>query len=220
MPAPVAMTPSAPASVTSKGEKGEETFVADVIRGRLAPFSDPSAIAAEYAKLARAYGCQKVVGDLFAAEWVASAFRDAGARYEPSPLNRSSLYLEALPSFNQGSVSIPNQALLLRELRGLERRTHRSGRDTVDHGAHGSDDHANALCGCLYMAIHETRKPKARWGTYNLSGGDGRITWKTPEEEQERTRFNFVRLDEHGNVLTPEQARAIRRSLPGRRTQA
>jgi hypothetical protein len=38
---------------------------------------------------------------------------------------------------------------LLRELRLLERHTHRSGRDTVDHGRHGHDDHANAVCGVL-----------------------------------------------------------------------
>jgi hypothetical protein len=33
---------------------------------------------------------------------------------------------------------------LVRELRLLERHTHRSGRDTVDHGRNGSDDFANS----------------------------------------------------------------------------
>jgi hypothetical protein len=35
----------------------------------------------------------------------------------------------------------------------LERRTHRSGRDTVDHGTNGTDDFANALCGCAWLAL-------------------------------------------------------------------
>ena len=35
------------------------------------------------------------------------------------------------------------------ELRLLERHTHRSGRDTVDHGRIGSDDFANSCCGVL-----------------------------------------------------------------------
>jgi hypothetical protein len=48
-------------------------------------------------------------------------------------------------------VSIPNHRRLTRELRLLERRTHRSGRDTVDHGRAGSDDYANAVAGCLVM---------------------------------------------------------------------
>jgi hypothetical protein len=128
-----------------EGEKGEETCVADVIRGRLAPF-DPRTVAEEYAALARAYHCNKITGDAFAGEWVAAAFRDAGARYETSPLNKSVLYLEALPGFNRGAVAIPNHEWLLRELRGLERRVHRSGKDSVDHPTHGSDDFANALC--------------------------------------------------------------------------
>jgi hypothetical protein len=31
----------------------------------------------------------------------------------------------------------------------LERHTHRSGKDTVDHGRGGHDDHANVVCGVL-----------------------------------------------------------------------
>jgi hypothetical protein len=37
---------------------------------------------------------------------------------------------------------------LLRELRLLERRTHRSGKDSVDHGRSGHDDLANVVCAC------------------------------------------------------------------------
>ena len=31
----------------------------------------------------------------------------------------------------------------------MERHTHRSGKDTVDHGRGLHDDYANAVCGCL-----------------------------------------------------------------------
>jgi hypothetical protein len=40
---------------------------------------------------------------------------------------------------------------LVRELRLLQRRTARSGKDSVDQGVGGSDDLANALCGALYL---------------------------------------------------------------------
>ncbi|MEI9899645.1 MAG: hypothetical protein WDN31_05285 [Hyphomicrobium sp.] len=40
---------------------------------------------------------------------------------------------------------MPDLPQLIRELRLLERRTHRSGKDTVDHGSGGSDDYANVL---------------------------------------------------------------------------
>jgi hypothetical protein len=186
--------------------KGEETFVADVIRGRLAPFSDPRAIAQEYTKLAREYGCSKITGDHFAAEWVASAFRDAGMRYETSPLRKSDLYLEMLPHFNRAAVEIPNFEPLLRELRGLERRVHRSGKDSVDHGDRGTDDFANCLAGAVYMSVHEARKPKVWVGTYCPSGSSAKVSYaakNNPHLQAEPTRYRYVRTDENGVELTP-----------------
>jgi hypothetical protein len=173
-----------------------EGWICDVVRGRQAPF-DPRSVAQEYAALAHEYSCTKIVGDNFAGEWVAAAFADAGAKYERSPLPKSALYLEALPAFNRGAVSIPNHPTLLRELRGLERRVHRSGRDTVDHGAHGSDDFANAVCGAIYVALYETRRPRMRQGAI---GVDGVITWRD-EEPRQRIRFATVRVDRDGNEL-------------------
>ena len=41
------------------------------------------------------------------------------------------------------------------KLRLLDRHTHRSGRDTVDHGKNGSDDYSNAVCGVLrHLSTH------------------------------------------------------------------
>jgi hypothetical protein len=57
--------------------------------------------------------------------------------------------MEVLPCFSRGLVRLPDYARLLRELRLLERHTHRSGKDTVDHPRNGGDDHANAVCGVL-----------------------------------------------------------------------
>ena len=111
-----------------------------------------------------------------------------------SPLPKSALYLEALPAFNRGAVSIPNHDTLLRELRGLERRVHRSGKDSVDHGAHGSDDYANAVCGALYVALHETRRPKMRWGTIDFAK-TGKVTWHDAEP-REHSRIRFVTITE------------------------
>ena len=70
-------------------------------------------------------------------------------RYVRSELPRSQIYLECLPLFARGLVALPDHKRLLRELRLLERHTHRSGRDTVDHGKNGSDDYSNAVCGVL-----------------------------------------------------------------------
>jgi hypothetical protein len=91
-------------------------------------------------------------------------------------------------------ISLPDHAQLLRELRLLERQTHRSGKDTVDHGRSGSDDHANALCGAATFAV-------------GRSGYDSSMAWVSHTDgvrddpaalarEQERA-FQRARLHAH-----------------------
>jgi hypothetical protein len=129
-----------------------ERIVADVIRGRHPPF-DPASVAGEYAALAKSYRCSECTGDNYAGEWVASAFREAGIGYRRAEHPKSVLYLEGLPAFTRGLVSIPDHAGLCRELRLLERRVSRIGRDTVDHPIRGADDHANVLFGAISLVI-------------------------------------------------------------------
>jgi hypothetical protein len=93
---------------------------------------------------------QRGDGDYHALGWLAGAWQTCGITYIRSELPKSQLYLEALPPFARGLVHLPDHARLLRELGLLERHTHRSGKDTVDHGRGGSDDHANAVCGLLH----------------------------------------------------------------------
>lgn len=130
----------------------DDKIVVDVIRGIKPPF-DPHSVAIEFAKLARSYDCTEIVGDNYSGDWVANAFRSAGIGYRRSDLTRSELYLEMLPVFNRHGVSIPNNTSLIRELKLLERRTSRSGRDSIDHPAHASDDLANVLGGVINLAV-------------------------------------------------------------------
>jgi hypothetical protein len=66
--------------------------------------------------------------------------------------------IEMLPMFAREQVSLPDHAQLIRELRGLERRTSRMGRDTVSHPPGGHDDFANALAGCCRAAQAKSNK--------------------------------------------------------------
>jgi hypothetical protein len=138
------------------GHKDGERFICDVIRGKKPPF-DPNAVAAEYAALTKSYRCTRIIGDAYAGEWVAQAFKKCGIDYHRSSRNRSELYLESLPFWMRGAVSIPDHSRLIRELRLLERRTAPSGQDKVDHGHGGSDDFANALCGAIHLTMREPR---------------------------------------------------------------
>ena len=66
------------------------------------------------------------------------------------------------------AISVPDHPKLIRELRLLERRTSRAGRDIIDHGRAGSDDYANALCGMLRECA------KSNWDyTYSSPAWDG-----------------------------------------------
>jgi hypothetical protein len=188
-----------------EGKKEDAFWTCDAIRGRSAPF-EPRAVSHEFAALARSYEITTITGDAYAGEWVASAFSDAGMRYEVSPLPKSGLYLESLPIFNQGRVRIPQHDKLLYELRNLERRVSRVGKDSVDHPRSGSDDLANALCGCLYISMNALRKPRTRTGVYGMGGP---VKWL--DEKPERPHIRFINVDAHGNELkTPEEVYAAR----------
>jgi hypothetical protein len=127
-----------------------ERIIADAVRGR---HGDPHAAVLEYTALVKQHRCATIWGDNYAKEWVAGAYRAAGLVYRQSPLVRSDLYLEGQVLFTRGLVSIPPNTTLLRELRLLERRTARSGKDSVNHGVGGHDDYANALFGAMHVAV-------------------------------------------------------------------
>ena len=57
----------------------------------------------------------------------------------------------------RNAVRLPNHPKLIRELRLLERRTHRSGKDTIEHPRNGHDDHINAVCGGLFLLAEAIR---------------------------------------------------------------
>jgi hypothetical protein len=150
--------------------KEDEQVVADVIRGREPPF-DPRQVTGEFSALIQEYGfgskkIREVHGDNYSAEWVAQSWKSAGFRYVRSELPASGLYLEGLPLFMRGAVSIPEHKRLIRELRLLERRTSRTGRDIVDHGRAGHDDYAASLFGSAYI----TNKPVFVGGAGPIAG--------------------------------------------------
>jgi hypothetical protein len=128
-----------------------ERYVLDVCRGIKPPF-DPSAVVKEFCALLKQYRCFSTVGDRYAGEWVREQFSQHGINYQHSERSKSELYLESLPLFSQDCVDLLDYQPLLRELQQLERRTARSGRDSVDHPPQGRDNHANAACGALVMA--------------------------------------------------------------------
>jgi hypothetical protein len=142
------------------GHRDGERAVVDALRAWPAPFN-PSGVVAEVADLLRSYRVFRVTGDRFAAEWPVEAFRAHGIGYEVARLPKSDLYLALVAIVNGERIELPDDAKLVAELRGLERRRGPSGRDRVDHRPGAHDDRANALAGLAFAVVGARRQ--ATW---------------------------------------------------------
>jgi hypothetical protein len=129
-------------------------IVLDHIGERKAPFA-PSSVVEEFAALMKQYRLSTVRGDRYAGEWPREAFQAHGITYKVAPLNRSELYLATLPLLNSGRVALLDNARMASQFLALERRTSRSGKDSVDHPPGGHDDVANAVAGAVTSLISE-----------------------------------------------------------------
>ena len=126
-----------------------------------AEHSPPPANAGE---LLKRYRVSSVTGDAYAGEWPREQFAKRGVRYDKSARNRSELYRDLLPMLNSETVELPALPMLHQQLVGLERRTSRGGRDSIDHAPGGHDDLANAVAGA---AVHAS-KPAGMTGPIDV----------------------------------------------------
>jgi len=136
--------------------------VIDLVREWPAPFN-PKEICSEIAKALKAYGCLTVTGDRFAAEWPIAEFHENGITYQQCEVNKSELYLAFIPVTNSGGVELPDDKRLLTQLRRLERKRGRAGRDTVDHPPRLKDDLANAVAGVSYLLSSTVEKSRGNF---------------------------------------------------------
>jgi hypothetical protein len=127
-----------------------DVSVLDAVRERKPPFS-PEAVVAEYAAVVKSYGLAEVTGDRYAGEWPREQFRKHGVDYQLAEQPRSDLYRDLLPALNSGQAELLDLDALVTQLCGLERRTARGGRESIDHPPNGHDDVANAAAGALSL---------------------------------------------------------------------
>ena len=125
-----------------------KSAVLDAVREVKPPFS-PERVVADFAELLRCYRITRVQGDRFAGEWPREVFRNYGITYDASEKAKSDLYRDLLPRLNSGEVELLENPRVIAQLVGLERRTARGGRDSIDHAPGGHDDLANAVAGAL-----------------------------------------------------------------------
>ena len=118
------------------------------------------------------------MGDHWGGEFVRQPFRSHGITYELSEKTKSDIFRDTLAPINSGKVELLDLPRLTVQLCGLERRTARSGKDSIDHAPGAHDDIANAACGALVLVasrkqpmvisaslLAKARQPMRRAGT-------------------------------------------------------
>jgi hypothetical protein len=133
------------------------------------PF-DPEQAVAQCALLLRRYGVATVTADKYAGEWPRARFAEHGIELTQSARPKSDLYRDLLPLLNAGRVELLDLPRLSAQLCGLERRTARSGKDSIDHGPGAHDDVSNAVAGCLVGLDLDRRPPLVR--IEDVAGGE------------------------------------------------
>jgi hypothetical protein len=127
--------------------------ILDAVRSRRPPFS-PEEVVIEFVELLKSYGINNVIGDRYGGEWPRERFRVAGATYEIAVKPKSDLYRDWLPHVNSGSIELLDLSHIVSQACGLERRTARGGKDSIDHGPGAHDDLINAVAGVLVHVMN------------------------------------------------------------------
>jgi hypothetical protein len=131
--------------------------ILDCVRERRPPFA-PDGVCKDFAETLKNYGLKDVSGDRYAGEWPRERFQVHGIKYNLSEKPKSEIYQSFLPLINSGKVELLDLPRLTSQLCSLERRTARSGRDSIDHAPNAHDDVANAVAGAI-VHLGSLRKP-------------------------------------------------------------
>jgi hypothetical protein len=153
---------SADSMTLAVGHREDDVVVLDALRERKPAFS-PEDVVSEFAGLLKSYRVTSISGDRYGGEWPKERFRDHAISYEPAQKPKSDLYRDFLPAINSRKIDLLDHPRLLTQLVGLERRTARGGRDSIDHAPGTHDDLANAVAGLAATAKRGTYDSSLSW---------------------------------------------------------
>jgi hypothetical protein len=143
---------SADSMTLAIGHAEDGAAVIDALRERRPPFS-PESVVAEFAQVLKSYGLASVRGDKYGGAWPSERFAKHGIEYRPARAAKSELYAGFVSVVNSGRLALVDSPRLVAQLCGLERRTARGGRDSIDHAPGAHDDLANVVAGLAHLAL-------------------------------------------------------------------
>lgn len=129
--------------------------IIDAIHETKPPFSPEQTIGI-LCSFFKPYRVFNITTDRWGGEFPVEQFRKFGITCVPSEKTKSDLYNEFLPLLNSSRVELPDLPRLTKQLIALERRTSRTGKDSIDHPPGGHDDVINSVAGA---AVNCSLKP-------------------------------------------------------------
>jgi hypothetical protein len=168
-----------------EGDKG----VLDLLYERRPPFH-PDEVTAEVCGLLKRFSVSRVTADHFAGQWAVVRFAEHGITLAQCARPKSEIYLDCLPLLTGARVELLQSARLTAQFCGLERRTGRSGKDSVAEPPGSHDDCCNVVAGVL-VGLDLDRRPamirQADLLTADLPAviehpaGFSTVVWVTPD---------------------------------------
>lgn len=166
------------AMVLAIARKEGDRGVLECVRTAPRSQSRGDAVAAFAAEVKR-YGLSVLYRDAYGGDWPSALFAASGvtcmfgdkARSNDiegqgarSKADTSYVFLEAVPLFSTGKLTLLDHPQLKQELIALERKTGAFGKDRAGKPATGFDDHAAAVVGALWMCAR-------RYNAQSVAGG-------------------------------------------------
>lgn len=147
---------------------GRTVAVLDLIQEFRPPFS-PEQVCAEFAITLKRYGLRTLTTDRWAGQFPVEQMRKHQIEVTFSERSKSEIYRDVLPLINSGTCELLANDRLIAQLSGLERRTARGGRDSIDHAPGGHDDVINAAAGALVLTL--TAASRRGWRSIDMWTG-------------------------------------------------
>jgi hypothetical protein len=187
--------------------KVNDTIVIDSIR-EIRPRFDPTDAIAEVATLAQSYGIRKVFGDNWGGGLVKQPFRTLGIEYGDIERNKSQIYYESLGLLNaRGKLALLDHQRCIDQAVGLERRTARGGKDSIDHAPGQHDDVINVTLAAALLANTERRR--GRLLAVGVGGDqDNSASWNYSPDDSSGNRWGA------GVATSPQKVAADRARDP------
>lgn len=123
----------------------------------------PSVVCSDFARIAKGYGIDSVLGDEHYRETVAEHLEAAGLYLVPAPggaTGKADVYVAARTLLHENRVRLPNHERLLRQLREVFSRPLAGGGISVESPTWKSGAHGDLVSALVLALWHASRQPK------------------------------------------------------------